>query len=318
LKKFFSNDSFLKIFSFVIAIIIWFYIIIVLDPPIALVVRDIPIRYVQQNVLTEQGLSIVDESQSTIELKIEGSRKKIVNINSKNVLATVDLSAVTKAGKHTLPINLSIPYEYKEIVSKKPHSVEVVVDKLVEEKRNIRIKTTGNPETGYIAGTPEINPKTVLLKGAASIISNVADVRVTVDIDDRKEDLTDNIEIELVDTSGNVITERSEIYELISADVSEVEIFCPILKLKTVPIKVQLSGTVPEGANVSVQPNMVTVFGYEEDIEKIEEILTKEISVETVLGAGQSVELVLPENIALRDSVSTVTVKINESVAAQE
>lgn len=310
MRRFFGNDSFLKIFSFIIAIIIWFYIIIVLDPPVEVTVRDIPIQYIQQNVLSAQGLSVVDESRSTVELRIKGSRKKIVNIDAKNVLATVDLSAVTRAGKHTLPINVSIPYEYTEITNKKPLSVDVVIDKLVEEKRNIHVKTTGNPESGYIAGTPEVSPQTVMIRGAASVVGGISDVRVTVDISGAKSDLTGNADIELYDSTGSLISEKDEIYSLISVDTMEAEVLCPIFKIKTVPIKLNLSTELPQGASASVQPNMLTICGYEDDLEGIEEIFTEQISVQALSESGEeSVGLVLPENVKLRDGVTTVNVK---------
>ena len=312
MKKFFEKDSFLKIFSFIIAIIIWFYIIIVLDPPVVTVVRDIPIRYSEQNVLNEQGLSIVDQDKTSVEIKLEGSRKRLVNINSKNITAAVDLSTVTKAGTHSLPVNITIPYEYLEIVSKKPETVEVTVDKLVEEKRNIRVKTVGNPEAGYIAGTVELNPSTVLLKGAASVVSQISDVIVSVDVSKRKTDLIDTAKIEFIDSEGKVLPEDNEIFELLSADINEVQLKCPIMKLKTVSIKADLDQPALIGEQISVQPNTITIYGYEEDIKDIEEIYTQRISIDKLRKEKSvNVGIRLLDNIKLRDNVTTVTVKIN-------
>lgn len=315
MKKFFGNDSILKIFSFVIAIIIWFYIIVVLDPPVEMNIRDIPIRYVQQNALLEQGLSIVDESRESVEIKLKGSRKRLVNIDSENILATVDLSSVTKAGKHSLPINIAVPYEYLEVVSKKPYTVDVTIDKLVEEKRNIRIKTNGNPEAGFIAGDAETNPKTVLLKGAASVISGISDVRISLDITNASKDINTVAKIELVDSDGNIIDENSEIAELVSADINKAEVFCPIMRLKTVPIKAECDIALPEGTSLAVQPNTITVYGYSEDIDEIEEIKTTKITSLSDLSGGKTIScgIVLPENIKPRDDVSSVNVKLSSA-----
>lgn len=313
MKRFFGNDSILKIFSFVIALIIWFYIIVVLDPAVEISVRDVPIRYVQQNALLEQGLSIVGESRETVEVRLKGSRKRLVNIYAENILATVDLSSVTKAGEHSLPINISAPYDYLEVVNKKPYTVDITVDKLVEEKRNIRIKTNGNPEAGFIAGNAETNPKTVLLKGAASVISDISDVRISLDITNASRDINTVAVIELVDSKGNVIDETGELFELVSLDISKAEVFCPIMRLKTVPIKADLGFEVPEGTSVAVQPNTITIYGYAEDIEGIEEIKTAPITSLSELSDGKTVScgIVLPENIKPRDDVATVNVKLS-------
>lgn len=313
MKRFFGNDSILKIFSFVIALIIWFYIIVVLDPAVEISVRDVPIRYVQQNALLEQGLSIVGESRETVEVRLKGSRKRLVNIYAENILATVDLSSVTKAGEHSLPINISAPYDYLEVVNKKPYTVDIAVDKLVEEKRNIRIKTNGNPEAGFIAGNAETNPKTVLLKGAASVISDISDVRISLDITNASRDINTVAVVELVDSKGNVIDETSELFELVSLDISKAEVFCPIMRLKTVPIKADLGFEIPEGTSVAVQPNTITIYGYGEDIEGIEEIKTAPITSLSELSSGKTVScgIVLPENIKPRDDVATVNVKLS-------
>ena len=51
MKDFFLKDSVLKIISLIIAILLWIYIIAVVDPAVTITVRDIPIRYTNQNVL---------------------------------------------------------------------------------------------------------------------------------------------------------------------------------------------------------------------------------------------------------------------------
>lgn len=314
MKRFFEKDSFLKVFSFIVAIIIWFYIIIVLDPAVVTVIRDVPIRYVQQNALIEQGLSIVGENKTSVEIKIEGSRKKLVNINSKNIVASVDLSSVTKAGTHTLPIVLSVPYDYVEVVSKKPDTVEVTIDKLVEEKRNIRVKTVGTPEAGYIAGTVELNPPTVLLKGAASVVSQISDVVVSVDVSKRKTDLIDTAKIEFIDSDGKTISENDEFFELLSSDISEVQLLCPIMRLKTVSIKANLDYGTAVGESVTIQPNTITIYGREEDLENIEEVYTEKISLDRLRTEKEmTVDIKLPDNLMPRDNVTSVTVKLSTS-----
>lgn len=314
MKSFFEKDSVLKIFSFIIAIIIWIYILIVLDPSVDTTIKDIPIKYTQQNALVNQGLSIVDENKETVEIKVNGSRKRLVNINSDNISATVDLSSVTTAGKHSLPIMLSVPYEHIEVLGKKPENVEITVDRLVEEKRNISVRIVGSPEPGYIAGAVELNSSTVLLRGAASVVKQISDVYVSVDVSKRKTDLFTTAKIEFLDSDGRLLSADSELFEYLSSDINETQLKCPIMMLKTVSIKPNLDRNVQAGETVSVQPNTLTIYGYEKDIENIEEILTEKISMETLKKDKKvSVALMLPENIKSRDNVNSVTVKYSSA-----
>ena len=77
MKNFFIKDSTLKVLSFIIAVVLWFYVILVIDPSVDVTIRNIPLRYINQGVLEERGLSLVEDPDLTMELKIRGSRKKI-------------------------------------------------------------------------------------------------------------------------------------------------------------------------------------------------------------------------------------------------
>ena len=98
MKDFFLRDSVLKIISFVIALLLWIYIIAVVDPSVDVTVKDIPIRYTNQNMIEDKNLCLINDSKATVELKIRGSRKRIANIDNKNIYATVDLATVGKTG----------------------------------------------------------------------------------------------------------------------------------------------------------------------------------------------------------------------------
>ena len=54
MKGFFEKDSFLKLLSFVIAVLLWFYIIAVVDPSVDVTIRDIPVRFTNQNLLEDR------------------------------------------------------------------------------------------------------------------------------------------------------------------------------------------------------------------------------------------------------------------------
>ena len=99
MKNFLSKDSVLKVISFIVAVLIWIYIIIVVDPLVDVTVRDIPVRYANRSMLADQELCVLESSDNIVELKIKGSRKKIANIDNKNVYATVDLGNITKTGR---------------------------------------------------------------------------------------------------------------------------------------------------------------------------------------------------------------------------
>lgn len=311
MKAFFSRDSVLKIVSLLVSIILWFYIIIVVDPSVDITIRDIPVRYTNQDILADNELCIVNESKPTVTIKIRGSRKKIASIDEKNVYATVDVSNITKKGKASLPIGLSIPYEYSEIVSKKPYNAELIIDEVSEKEVEITVVKSGNVANGYIAGAAETADKKVKLSGSLSLLDDIGGAAVILNYDNRNAEINDTAKISLIDKAGKTIDNKSYIYEVIEMDISETQIFCPVFKLKTVPVKLDDAAAAELGSHkISIQPSNVTVYGATEILNSVNEIYTESFSVSEVTGEGDGkVQLVIPEGILMRDAVTEVVVK---------
>lgn len=311
MKTFFSKDSVLRVISLVVAILIWFYIIIVVDPSVDVTIRDIPVKYVNQNVLSDSGLCLVNDQTTRVELKIRGSRKKIANIDNKNVYATVDVSNITRTGTYSLPIGLSIPYEYSEIVSKKPYNAEVVIDKIAKKNVEISIVKSGNTANGYIAGEAQIDKETVELTGAESLLESIGGAAVRLDYDDRAADINDTVKLYLLDKNEKIIEEDNYLYDMIDMDITEVQLSCSVFKLKNVPVKIDIDeGVDIRNYKVSIQPSNVSVYGEAESLNEVSEIFTEWFNIDEIAEEGSgTVKLVIPEGILMRDAVTEVTIK---------
>ncbi len=310
MKDFFLKDSVLKVISFVVAALLWVYIVAVVDPSVNITVRDIPIRYTNQNLLEEKGLCLISDSKATVELKISGSRKRIANIDNKNIYATVDLTTISKTGTFSLPIAISIPYEYDEIISKKPYNASVVIDKVVSAQRDVKVVTTGSTANGYIAGNAVPEVKTVNLTGPATMIEHISNVGVEVDYDGRSAEINDTARLFFLDNDGKRIASSNEIYSLVEKDIEETEVKCPVYKLKTVPIRVDARATDGVASyKVSVQPSNVTIYADNDILEQIEEIKTQPIELDGMTEESEEVDLIIPDGVGFRDGITKVTVK---------
>lgn len=317
MKNFFSKDSVLRVISIIVAVLIWSYIIIVIDPSVDIVIRDIPIKYINRNSLAEQGLCLRDSGKSTVELKVRGSRKKIASIDNKNVYATVDLSNITKPGSFSLPIGISIPYDYSEIVSKKPYNADVTVDKVAETEKSINITTSGSVASGCIAGPATANVGTVVLRGAVSVLDEIGGVGASIDYGGRSADISDTVKLYFTDKSGKKLEPESSVYSEVKMyadgkEITEAELSCSVFKLKTVPVKVAYSENDESKAEykISVQPSNLTVYGTAEELEGVSEIMTVPVNFGELSEKGTvTAAVVIPENISLRDGITEVTVK---------
>lgn len=309
MKGFFPKDSFLKVISCAVAIVLWFYVILVVDPSVDITVKDIPIKYANEAMLEERGLSLVADPDATVELKIRGSRKKIANIENKNIYATVDLANMTKVGNYQLPISIQIPYEYDEIVSKNPYNASITIDKIVKVNRQVEIITTGSVANGYIAGIPESSVKTVSLKGASTLVDRIHSVAAIIDFDDRTGEINDKEKIYFIDSNGKQIPNDDELYDAVSMDIDTTDVTCSVMKLKTVPVKVDTTG-LDDDYKITIQPENVTIYADNELLDEIVEIKAKAIDKLKLTESGtQKIELVIPEGVSMRDGIKEIMVK---------
>ena len=127
MKKFLASDNALKAVSVLIAIVIWMYITIVMNPTIEVTVRDLPIQFVGQEELASRGLAVISESVTTVNVKIKGNRKKMGNNDMKSIIVRADESVITSEGTQAVPIEVIVPFESQGISSQSHYSVDVKV-----------------------------------------------------------------------------------------------------------------------------------------------------------------------------------------------
>lgn len=308
-KKFFLNNWALKVISFVAAVIVWIYIIIVIDPSVDYTLKDVPIEY-NEELLTEQGLSIVSDIKPTVEIKLRGSRKKLYNIDSDKVIAKADLSNINKIGDYRLNVRVSIINEYVDIVSVKPDVVDVTVDKIIERRENIQVESVGSLAEGFEAGEVQLSSESVLLKGASSLVNNIAKAVVYLNYNDAKYDITSTEKIVLLDYSGNVI-ESSDI----TKDIDAVNVVCPVLERKNVDVALNSGNTLPLGYKVEISPNILTVYAKSDVISDITSVSTEYVDLSNLRGAEKHVQLIIPDGVQVRGGITSVTVKVTPDVA---
>ena len=261
--------------------------------------------------MEERGLALISDPDATVELKIRGSRKKIANIDNKNVYATVDLANIGKTGTFSLPINISIPYEYDEIVSKKPYNADVIIDRVLEQERDIQVIATGEVANGYIAGKAQISSKSVVLSGPSTILGDIRGVAAYLSYDGRSAEIKDVETLCFIDGNGKKIEKNSDVYDMVRMDISSVEITCPVMKLKSVPIVIDTTSFANASSyKISVQPSNVSIYAENEILENISEIVVEKIDFKKLVEEGSlMVKLDVPEGVSMRDGIGEVTIK---------
>ena len=306
-----KKDISLKIISLLFAIGLWFYIIQVQSPDIERTVKNIPVLFAGQTELESRNLMLINDKEYTVNLRLRGQRKVLQDLDSTQVSVSVDVSHLTSTGTHSVFTRVTVPYGSVEVVNQNPSVVNVSVDKIVEVEKEIKANITGEPAAGYAVGAVKLEPSTMKIRGAKSIVSVVDHLSVTIDVSHKSQDISTVAAVELASSSDAVI-----VSPYVTIAEQDVDVHCEILKKKTVSIRPVFANGI-NGAEqwYTLDDNSVktvTVAGASAAIDTLTEIRTEEIT-HGMIGKDDEVEvgLVLPAGIESLDG-EKVTLKLKK------
>ncbi len=173
--------------------------------------------------------------------------------------AELDLTHVS-TGTVREPVRVTLDKTPSEIVSVVPKEVTLHVEPLAEKEVPVVVRQIGTPAIGYRADLSIVVPRMVQVQGPASLVTQVVRTEVMVNVQDKWEDVQvddhpipvneDGEQVPHVDVIPDTVTVRAHIQE-------------PGY-LRNLPVNITLEGNPAPGyriANLSVSPEIVTVFG---------------------------------------------------------
>jgi len=307
----FKKDLSIKIISLLFAIGLWFYIIQVQSPDIERTVKNVPVLFAGQTELEERNLMLVNDKEYTVDLKLRGQRKVLQDLDSTQVSVSADVGGLLSTGDHKVHTRVAVPYGSVEVVNQSPSVVSVTVDEIIEAEKELRVKTTGEPAHGYAVGNTKIEPATMKIRGAKSLVGAIDHLFVTVDVSGKSESISAIAPVELASSSDAVI-----VSPYVTTEQQNVDVHCEILKKKTVSIEPVFA----PGTNNAEQwyalddssVKVIEVAGTAAMVDKLEKIQTEEIKPEMLGEDGEvEIKLVLPAGIESLDG-DKVTLKLKK------
>ncbi|MBU5256150.1 CdaR family protein [Tissierella praeacuta] len=302
-----KNDLTLKVFAFIIAVILWSYVMSEVNPDISKEYKNIPVRFNNESALERQGLIIMEPEEVTVNVKVVGKKSDMANFSQESIKAQVDLSGY-KEGQIKVPINVNLNQSNNiKIVGHEPREALFTFDKLITKEKNLRIKTKGTLGANYVVGDMTTKSKSVLLKGPRTLVNKVSEAIVEVDLNNRKEDESITVPIKLIDDEGHDVIG-------VEKEPKVVDITIPIFRTVNVPIELNLQEQLPDNyeiTEITINPNKITLKG-DKSISNLTFIQTKPIDVNKLIGnTDVPVELELPENVSLLNPNEKITVSLN-------
>src|SRR6476619_719140 len=166
LRRIFVEDWSLKLLSLAIAISLWLLVTGQNQPVTAHV-------NVQLNFIRPQALEISNDPPRTVDVTLTGSRNKLDDLTSLDLVATVDVSD-QRAGERVLRLadkaQITLPQGIK-IDGFQPSAIPIRLEEIVERQVPIEPKLEGKPDDGFEVYSTYPNKSSVVVRGPASRVN---------------------------------------------------------------------------------------------------------------------------------------------------
>jgi YbbR domain-containing protein len=166
LRRIFLEDWSLKLLSLAIAIVLWLLVTGQNEPVTAHV-------NVQLNFIRPQSLEISNDPPRTVDVMLTGSRNKLDDLTSLDLVATVDISD-QRAGERVLRLAdkalISLPQGIK-VDGFQPSAIPIRLEPIVERQVPIETKLEGKPPEGFEVYSVRPSKGSVAVRGPESRVN---------------------------------------------------------------------------------------------------------------------------------------------------
>lgn len=233
-SRLFEKDLFIKLGSFLAAIIIWFCISVSVYPTMDKVIYNVPVEIALDGTYAESnGYQPISQSAETVTVYLTGDRGEVGNLTADELVAVASADNVMYAMEYKLPIKIQCSTGKKfEVTKTEPEVLNVSFDRLITKSVPVKPMISGiHAAEGYVMDDFDqiaVVPNTVEITGPAEIIETVSEAAAIISED---TSLTNTVDIKTTSLrlySGSKIISDEE--NKITFDKSDFTVHIPVYK----------------------------------------------------------------------------------------
>lgn len=202
LRRIFVEDWSLKLLSLAIAIVLWLLVTGQNQPVTAHV-------NVQLNFIRPQSLEISNDPPRIVDVTLTGSRNKLDDLTSLDLVATVDLSD-QRAGERVLRLadkaTITLPQGIK-VDGYQPSTIPIRLEGIVDRQVPVEPRLEGKPDDGFEVYSVYPNKGTVSVRGPASRVNGLQKISTeSIWLQGRKANFTaQNVALDVPDPKVDLL-----------------------------------------------------------------------------------------------------------------
>ena len=302
-----KNNSKIKIISLLSAMVLWMYVMAIVDPEETKLFENIPVTITNKNELNERDLVIYPEQDLTTNIYVTGKLSNLKKVTKDDINVYGQINNPLE-GNNEIYLKVStsqrVNYDFKNPV------MIVTLEKIISEDKSIKVDITGSGKNNVDNIMLQDNIDKVSISGPRSLVNKVKRVVGTVKVNGELNDFSQSIKLEPVDANGKVV-------EGIELEKDSVNVNITLLTQKTVPITLKLSDNSESGVNYTMSQNTVTIKGKKDIVDSINDIETQPVKLSEISpGTSKDIYLQVPSGITIETKYITIKKNSEENAVA--
>ncbi|MGL5692664.1 MAG: CdaR family protein [Peptostreptococcaceae bacterium] len=297
IEKFKENTK-IKIIALLSALVLWMYVMAVVDPEETRVFENIPVSITNMDELISKNFMIYPEMNMVTDIYVTGKLSNIQNVTKEDITVYTTVKD-PKQGNNAVYLKATIGKGVTHLF--KQDIMIIPLEKVVDEKRSVDVVVEGKYKTNL--DTLDLEYDSVKISGPEILVNQVQKLKAVLKLDEMKD---------VIYTTLNLVpvNEQGEEVKGISLETSSINVVASLLIEKNVPINIVFADNNENLQKYELSQNEIVIKGKKDIIDKITSINTKPIDLSAIKeGEDNEVQLEIPEGIKV-DKLSKVTIKI--------
>ncbi len=302
MKNNLKRNTKIKLISFLSAIVLWMYVMAIVDPEDTKIFENIPVTVTNAEELEDEDLVVYPASDLVADIYITGKLSDLQKISEDDIHIYGTIKNPVE-GKNYLYLKVNttkqVSYEFKS------DFIIVKLEKLMHQEKDINPDIIGEYKNDV--DTVTLQQSSVNISAPRVLIEQVDHIKATVPVDIKdREKLTQRVKLVAVDKNGREV-------KGVNLDITSINSEVTFLEEKEVPINIQLKDDLDDANGYEVNPQTVIIKGKKEVLNKINYINTNKVDSATI-GVSKKVDLIIPNNVTSNETSVMIKPKEKQSL----
>lgn len=306
--------------SLVIAFGLWLYVVTNVSQEAEYTIYNVPVVMEGEALLNEKNLMITSVSADDVDLTLSGSRSDLAKVNNSNMILKVNLGEISepqekKALEYTPVYPGDVPTNALTIESRHPARIYVTVEARRNKEVPVEVIWIGSTPEGFMSDRENrvLDYDKVTVMGPASVADLIEKAVIEVDLNERRESISQDYRYTLCDKNGNPVDA-----ELITTNVENVHLDVKIQQVKEVKLVAEIvygGGATEKNTKVTIEPATIRLAGGGAVLEELgDSIQLGRIDLSAVEKSQKiSLPITLPEGVTNLSNITQADVDIQFS-----